>query len=662
MSRMEGTVLEDVLLLLAATIAVVVGLRRLRMPPIIGFLAVGMTVGPHALGWVATTETTRALAEFGVVFLLFTLGLEFSLPRLIATRGEVFLLGSLQVGATTAAVAAIAMAFDVPLPVAVVLGGAVAMSSTAIVLQQLTQQGELNRTHGRLAFGTLLFQDLAVVPFLALAGVLASADATISTPEISFAVVKAAIALVIVLAAGRWLLRPLFHEIAASGAPELFTFAVLFVAIGAAWSTHAAGLTFALGAFLAGMMLAETEYRYQVEAGIRPFRDTLLGLFFVTIGMQLDVPGLVRHLPAVTAILAGMLLLKTVIVMLAARGFAGQWFKALRTGIVLSEGGEFGFALLTLLLQNRLIGSEITQPVLAAITLSMVLSPFLIRHNKRIAQLVLRESGPAQTALARIDAATQALAAREHVLLCGYGRVGQNVARVLESQGFEYLAMDLDPSRVRTAREAGDPVIYGDAADERILHSVGLERASAVIVTFADPERSLRIVEAVRRARAFVPLLVRTMDDSQLEELHAAGATEVVPETLEAALTLVSHALLVLDVPMSRVLRTVGEIRRQRYRILRTVFRREGAELIDESHALREELHSVVLPPGAWSVTRTLREIRERGAEVSFTAVRRDGIVGRDPDQDLKLREGDIVVLFGTPEANEHAEAVLLAG
>jgi CPA2 family monovalent cation:H+ antiporter-2 len=357
-----------------------------------------------------------------------------------------------------------------------------------------------------------------------------------------------------------------------------------------------------------------------------------------------------------------MLLLKTVIVMLAARGFAGQWFKALRTGIVLSEGGEFGFALLTLLLQNRLIGSEITQPVLAAITLSMVLSPFLIRHNKRIAQLVLRESGPAQTALARIDAATQALAAREHVLLCGYGRVGQNVARVLESQGFEYLAMDLDPSRVRTAREAGDPVIYGDAADERILHSVGLERASAVIVTFADPERSLRIVEAVRRARAFVPLLVRTMDDSQLEELHAAGATEVVPETLEAALTLVSHALLVLDVPMSRVLRTVGEIRRQRYRILRTVFRREGAELIDESHALREELHSVVLPPGAWSVTRTLREIRERGAEVSFTAVRRDGIVGRDPDQDLKLREGDIVVLFGTPEANEHAEAVLLAG
>ncbi|MDH4259168.1 MAG: cation:proton antiporter [Gammaproteobacteria bacterium] len=659
---MEGTVLEDVLLLLAATLAVVVSLRRLRMPLIIGFLAVGMAVGPYALGWVAATETTRALAEFGIVFLLFTLGLEFSLPRLIATRGEVFLLGSLQVGVTTAAVAAIALAFDVPLVVAVVLGGAVAMSSTAIVLQQLTQQGELNRTHGRLAFGTLLFQDLAVVPFLALAGVLASGDVASSTTEMTFAILKAAIALVIVLATGRWLLRPLFHEIAASGAPELFTFAVLFVAMGSAWATHAVGLTFALGAFLAGMMLAETEYRYQVEAGIRPFRDTLLGLFFVTIGMQLDIPGLFRQLPAVTAILAGMLVLKTVIVMLAARGFAGQWFKALRTGIVLSEGGEFGFALLTLLLQNRLIASEITQPLLAAITLSMVLSPLLIRHNKRIAQLVLHESGPVQTEIARFDAATQALAARDHVILCGYGRVGQNVARVLEGQGFEYLALDLDPFRVRTAREAGDSIIYGDAADERLLCSMGLEHASAVIVTFSDPERSLRIVEAVRRARAFVPVLVRTVDDTQLEELHAAGATEVVPETLEAALTLVSHALIVLDVPMSRVLRTVGEIRRQRYKILRTVFRREGAELIDESHALREELHTVVLPPGAWSVARTLREVREHGAEVSFTAVRRAGIVGREPDQDMKLREGDVVVLFGTPEANEHAEAVLLAG
>ncbi len=383
---LENSVLEDVLLLLMATLAVVVGLRRLRLPAILAFLLVGMVVGPHALGWVESTETTETLAEFGVVFLLFALGLEFSLPRLIAMRGEVFTLGGLQVLGTTTVAAAVGWALGLAPPIAILLGGAVAMSSTAIVLRQLTEQDELNRTHGRLAFGVLLFQDLAIVPFLALAGVLGAPQESYTTLEITLALGKAAVALLIVLASGRWLLRPLFHEIATSNSPELFTFAVLFVAIGASWATHAAGLSFALGAFLAGMMLAETEYRYQVEAGIRPFRDTLLGLFFVTIGMKLDVPELLAHLPVVLALLAGLLVVKATIVMLAARPFAGQWFKALRTGLVLSPGGEFGFALIALLLDNRLIGAAFTQPLLAAITLSMLIAPILIRHNKLIAR------------------------------------------------------------------------------------------------------------------------------------------------------------------------------------------------------------------------------------------------------------------------------------
>ncbi|MGH8204370.1 MAG: cation:proton antiporter [Steroidobacteraceae bacterium] len=645
-----------------ATLAVVVGLRRLRLPLILAFLLVGMVVGPHALGVVEATETTHTLAEFGVVFLLFTLGLEFSLPRLIAMRGEVFTLGGLQVLGTAAVVAAIGWAIGLALPVAILLGGAVAMSSTAIVLRQLTEQDELNRTHGRLAFGVLLFQDLAIVPFLALAGVLAAPQEQYTTPEIGLALGKAAVALLIVLASGRWLLRPLFHEIAASNSPELFTFAVLFVAIGASWATHAVGLSFALGAFLAGMMLAETEYRYQVEAGIRPFRDTLLGLFFVTIGMQLDVPALLDHAGVVALLLAGLLAIKATIVTLAARPFAGQWFKALRAGVVLSPGGEFGFALLALLLDNRLIGAAFTQPVLAAITLSMLIAPFLIRHNKQIARFLSRQSGPTQTGLARLEAATQALARRDHVILCGYGRVGQNVARVLESEGFEFLAMDLDPVRVRAALAAGDTVIYGDAADDGVLKSAGLDRANAVVVTFSDTSRSLSIVRAVRRQRADLPILVRAADETHLEELLEAGATEVVPETLEAALTLVSNVLHKLEVPHSRVIRTIGEIRRQRYKTLRSVIQRDPAGRADDSGTFREELHTVVLPPGAWSIGRTIREIRGRGAEVSFTAVRRDGIVGRDPDPDMTLREGDIVVLFGTPEAQEHAEAVLLAG
>jgi len=659
---MTDSVLVDVLVLLAATLVVVASLRRLRLPPVIGFLAVGAVLGPLALGWVDDTQTTTTLAEFGVVFLLFTLGLEFSLPRMIAMRREVFGLGSMQVVLTAATFGTFAWWLGSPPEVATVLGGAVAMSSTAIAVQQLTEQGELNRTHGRLSFGILLFQDLAFVPFLALAGLIGTAGGTWGAADVAAAIAKGAAMLALVLAAGRWLLRPLFHEIAGSRTPELFTLAVLFVAMAAAWSTHAVGLSLALGGFLAGMMLAETEYRYQVEAGIRPFRDTLLGLFFVTVGMKLDIGLLASRAPSITVLLAGILVAKAGIVALVALPFAGNRFKSLRTGIVLSEGGEFGIALIVLLMQNRLISQDATQLLLAAITLSMVISPLLIRHNKRIARFLLREQAPPVPPPSQIDPATRSLVARDHVILCGFGRVGQNVARVLERQGFEYLAMDLDPFRVRTAREAGDPVIYGDAADENVLAAVGLDHASAIVITFSDADRALNIVKAIRRLNGKVPILVRMADDTRLEQLHAAGATEVVPETLEAALMLVSHALLVLHVPMSRVVKTVGDIRRHRYSLLRSIFRRGDAALIDESHALREELHTVVLPPQAWSIGHSIDEVRARGAEVSFTAVRRGSIVGRDPDPAMRLREGDVVVIYGTPEALEHAEAVLLAG
>lgn len=658
---MPESALTQVLLLLAATLLVVATLSRLRLPAVIGFLAVGAMLGPHALGWVADTETTATLAEFGVVFLLFTLGLEFSLPRMIAMRSEVFVLGGLQVGITTALCAGIAWWLGSPPAVAIVLGGAVAMSSTAIVIQQLSGQGELNRTHGRLSFGILLFQDLAFVPFLALAGVIGAAGTGYQAGEALAAVAKAGVALAIVLAGGRWLLRPMFHEIASTRSTDLFTLAVLFVAMAAAWATHAVGLSFALGGFLAGMMLAETEYRYQVEAGVRPFRDTLLGLFFVTVGMKLEIGLLADNALAITGLLVALLASKAAIIMLVARRHAGSWFKSLRTGIVLSEGGEFGFALLVMLLQNRLLDQEAAQVLLPAIALSMVVSPLLIRHNKRVAQLLLREPVPAAAAQPD-DLPIQSVASREHVILCGYGRVGQNIGRVLAEQGFEFLAMDLDPVRVRSAREAGEPVIFGDASEEALLETVGLSHASAVVITFPEPDIAIGILRAVRRLRAEVPVLVRTADDSRLEELLAAGATEVIPETLEAALMLASHALLVLKAPMSRVVRTIGDIRRHRYGLLRGVFRGGDVGPAEGSHALREELRSVVLPPGAWSVGRSLGEVSERGLEVTFAAVRRGGIVGRDPEPGMVLRDGDVVVAFGTPEALEHAEAVLLAG
>ena len=655
--------LLQILILLTASVCVVAAVRKLALPAILGYLAVGMLLGPHALALAADNETTQLLADFGVVFLVFTLGLEFSLPRLVAMRWEVLGVGGAQVLITTGIIAAGAvMLFGVAPAVAVAAGGAMAMSSTAIIIAQLTEQSENNRTHGRLAVAICLFQDLSFPLLLALVSALGNGGRGADAAHILSAIGIAATALLLVLAAGRWLLRPLFLLIASVRSAELFSLAVLLAVLASAWATHAAGLSLALGAFLAGMMLAETEFRHQIEATIRSYREVLLGLFFITVGMLLDVGLLLRDLPVVTAILAGMLLLKAAVVAVVAEPATKSWFKSLRTGVIVAQGGEFGFALLILLLRRELLDPSVVQPLLAATVLSMVLSPLIIRHNRRITRIILRESGNPQTEAMRHERITLAAAEREHVVICGFGRVGQNIARVLEQTGFEYIALDVDPHRIRTGRQVGDPVVYGDAGQVKVLENVGVAHASVVVITFANPDVALRILRSVRELRTDVPILVRTQDDTKLEELQAAGATEVVPETFEASLMLLSHLLLLMKLPVGRVIRTVNDIRSHRYQMLRQYFRADGAEPLDESHAFREQLHSVILPPQAWAVGRSITDLALRGSQATVNAVRRDGIVGREPGPDTVFKEGDVVVVYGTPEAVEHAETLLLMG
>jgi monovalent cation:H+ antiporter-2, CPA2 family len=658
------TPLAQALILLAGSVFLITLVRRLALPTSLAYLLVGLVLGPHALGVVSDSGTTRLLAELGVAFLLFTLGLEFSLPRMLAMRREVFGLGALQVLATTAVFAGIGHLLGVGWLTSIVLGGAVAMSSTAMLLQQLTERAELNRTHGRLAFAMLLFQDLAFVPFFALGAMLSAGQDTFPLRESLAALAGGVLALVGVLAAGRWLLRPLFHEISHSRLRELFTLTVLLVVLASAWVSHLAGLSFALGAFLAGIMLAETEYRYQIDSAIRPFRDLLLGLFFVSVGMLLNLHLLGRpsELAIAFAMLVTLVVLKAIVAALVTLPFTRSRFKALRTGIVMSIGGEFGIALCTVLLQARLAPEGLVEPLLVAIVLSMVLSPVILNHNKRVARFLLHEHAPALTAAEREEEATQEIAHREHVILCGFGRVGQNVARVLESQGFEYIALDLDPARIRAARQAGDPVMFGDSADEEMLARAGIAHASALVISFSDPATSLAILRSVRRMQPDLPVLVRTADDARLRELQDAGATDVVPETFEASLMLVSHVLMLLRVPVSRVVRLLGEIRNSRYAVLRNIVRRGDSRVVDETSEQHEEIKSVVVPPGAWAVGRSLAEVRSRGVAVTFTGVRRHGILGREPAENTVLRDGDIVVIYGQPDELERTEAVLLAG
>ena len=657
---MFSSPLALIIILLAVSVFVVTLARRLGLPTILGYVAVGLAIGPHALGVFPESDTTHLLAELGVVFLLFTLGLEFSWPRMVALRREVFGLGSLQVLGTTAVVAPIAHLFGLAWPQSIVIGGVVAMSSTVLIVQLLAERAELNRTHGRLAFSVVLFQDIAVVPFLALAAALAPGTEAFTMGNVVSLVLAGTVLVLLVLAAGRWLLRPLLYVIANSHVRELFTLAVLLVALAAAWASQMAGFSMALGAFLAGMMLAETEYSHQVESVIRPFRDILLGLFFISVGMLLDFEALWQEFWLVLALAAAMVCVKAIVATLATRLFVNSAFKSLRTGLTLAVGGEFGIALLTLLLQGRAIDPGIAQPLLVAVVLSMLLAPVILANNKRVARLLLGERGPPKTAIEREDDATLAVAKREHVILCGFGRVGQNVARVLEAQGFEYIAIDLDPVRVRTARQIGQPVVYGDSADEQVLEEVGLANANAVVVSFSDPRIALAILRTLRRLRGDVPVLVRTADDTRSRELKAAGATEVVPEAFEASLMLASHVLMSLKVPPARAMRSVEELRANRYEMLRNVIARGDGGVNDPP--FEEQVRSVVVPPGSWCIGKAVDEVRSAGAEVAFTGIRREGILGRDPSGNTEFQEGDIVVLCGTPDALEHAEAVLLAG
>ena len=662
---MAGEFLTQILILLASSLLVLSVLRRFRLPPILGYLVVGMLLGPHSLALVSNDESIRQLAEIGVVFLVFTLGLEFSLARMVAMKSEVLGVGGLQVLLCTLAFGGVAYATGIEPGAAVVIGGALAMSSTAIVLRQLGDQLELARAHARLALGILLFQDLAFAPLLGLATALGSGD--VPGPLWLLGVAgRAALALLAVLVIGRLVARPLFREITRHRSTETFTLTVLFVALGGAWATNELGLSMPLGGFLAGMLLAETEFKHQTEAVIKPFHDILLGVFFVSVGMLLDLTELLAQLPLVLLVLVVLLVTKAVVVTFVVRLFVANTRKALRTGIVVCLGGEFGFALVTLLLRGHAVDPRIGQVLLTAIALSMLLGPLLVRYNKLIADTLLRREVAATTDMAFETVATrEAAAVRGHIIICGFGRVGQNLARIIERRGFTYVGLDADPLRVRDARMAGDPVVYGDAVHPEVLRTLGVEQAAVVVFTFDAPDTAARIVRTVRGLRGDVPVLVRTEDDRQLDELLAAGATEVIPGTFETSLALASHLLLFLKVPPGSVLESTEQVRHERYAILRSVFRRREVPRPPEEGDVeppREQLYTVVLPPGATAVDRSIRDVGLDRGPVTISAIRRAGITGRAPAPETQLREGDVLVLWGRPEDLEQVENRLLMG
>jgi CPA2 family monovalent cation:H+ antiporter-2 len=665
-----ATTLELVLLYLVAAVAGVVVCRSLKLPPMLGYLVAGVVIGPNALALAHDSAAVKYLAEFGVVFLMFVIGLEFNLPKLRSMRTLVFGLGLSQVVFTVAGALlgntllwlAFPMVFgqdwQLPWRGAVVLGSAMAMSSTAILVKLMAERLELESEHGRNVMGVLLFQDLAVVPLLVLIPALSTGGEQM-LQSLLLALLKATVLLTLLLVGGQRVMRWWLTLVARRKSEELFILNLLLVTLGLAWMTEHAGLSLALGAFVAGMLVAETEYKHQVETDIRPFHDVLLGLFFITIGMKLDWRPVIDQWLLVLLLTTVPVLAKFALVALLARAFRAPPGVALRTALYLAQAGEFGFVLLTLGAEHSLVAPRWMSPILASMVLSMLATPFIVMFSNRIV-MKLSSSDWLMQSVALTTIAKKAIRTEKHVIICGYGRSGQNLARMLDTQNIPYMALDLDPDRVRQAAAAGQSVVFGDAARLQSLMAAGLARANAVVVSYPDTPSALKILQLVREHAPAVPVIVRTIDDSDLERLRAAGATEVVPEAIEGSLMLASHALALVGVPMRKVIRLTRDARDARYGLLRGYFHGADDDTVEELQQAR--LASVTLPQAAACLGRSLGSLALHATGISVVSVRRASGAVSPANDDTVLAAGDTLVISGLPEPLSLAEEKLLRG
>ncbi|WP_422137940.1 cation:proton antiporter [Endozoicomonas sp. ALC020] len=653
---MDFTFFNQLMLILALSVGAIALFHRLNLPESLGYLAVGIVLGPTATGLIDHSFDISLLAEIGVVFLLFTLGLEFSLKRIKSMKREVFGLGGGQVLLCGAGIFAVLLVVGTSVKEALIVAAALALSSTAIVSKELTQSNEIRSRQGQMAIGVLLFQDIAAVLFLILVPALAGAGDKSVFTTISMALAKGLLFVLLMMAVGKWILPRVFNEVARARSEELFVLTALMVALMAAWLTHVLGLSMALGGFIAGMMMGESNYKHQVEADIRPFRDILLGLFFVSVGLMLDLNILLNFWPAIILGTVGLVIFKLGIITLLARVLREKKSTSLKTGLALAQGGEFCFALIALATQYGQTEGERASVVLAITILSMILAPLLIRNSSKIVNLLYKKQEAIQSQIDQGDIEQQVSHIRQHTLICGYGRVGQTISRFLGQEKLAFVAVDNDPLHVHEAGLAGEPVFYGDSRRLELLESVGLKRARQVIVCIDRSENALEIVKTIRSHYQDIPILVRTQDDSLTDSLKKAGATAVIPEVLESSLLIVKHVLLMLGIDRNQVRDKIHKAREQQYDILNGYY--PGYEDVmgdSEETSLR---HAVNVCRGNTCEGLNPRDLPLED-DVSVVEVKRDG-QSLDPEEVDALEQDDIVILTGPLAPMQQSEKNLI--
>ncbi|MGQ2964981.1 cation:proton antiporter [Methylophilus sp.] len=651
--------LIHLLLLLTSSVFAVGLFRILGMPAILAYFMIGIVLGPHALGLIQDEETGRQVAEFGIVFLMFSIGLEFSLPKLYAMRKTLFGLGGGQVILTLLVSLVLGKMAGLSLTTAFIIGAALTMSSTAIVSKILMERVDLNSRHGRLSIGVLLFQDLAVIPILVLIQTL-GAHSNNWLDVLGLTLLKSSVLLFLLFKFGKNILNFWFELVAKQRSRELFVLNVLMVTLLMSAATNFAGLSYALGAFVAGMLISETKYRYQVESDIAPFRDILLGLFFISVGMLLDVRVILDNALLVVLLLALYLLFKMGLIAVLTKFYGFEMGVGVRTGIILGQAGEFTFVVLALGLQTHLIDGDALQLVLSVAVLSMLVAPFIIQYNGRIARYLVKSY--TRNSIKGVDTIQEhSQELQDHVIICGYGRSGQYLGRFLREENIPYVALDMDASRVQEAASAGENVIYGDASRRSVMEAAGLARAKAVIISYAETRGTMKVLDVIKERHPNLPVIVRTHDDSEMDELRAAGAHEVVPEILEGSLMLASHALVTLGVPLNRVVKRIRLFREERYKMFKGYFR--GVSDADASTASLPQLHSVEMYKNFYAHGLRLDHIPFEDFAVEVKQLRRPNMPEPVvPRGDIVLVEGDVLVLLGSNAALIAMEVYLISG
>lgn len=557
----DSEILFDVLIFLMAAVVVVPAFKRLRTSPVLGYLAAGILVGPFGLALIRETESAQTLAEFGVVFLLFMIGLEFSVERLRALGRYVFRLGALQVIVTGCLIGGVAWALGVPEEAAIIIGGGLALSSTAFVLQLLIERDERTVRFGKVSFSILLFQDLAIVPLLMLVTLLAeSGGEGWFVTAMVFAIIRAVVALVLVVTIGRLILRPIYRIIAETQSSELFVATTLLVVLGTGWLLSLVDISMVLGAFLAGLLLSETEYRYQVEVDIKPFRGILLGLFFMTVGMSVDIALIWNQPVQIFLIVIGLLVGKSIVTAALCRMFGLSIGDSVRVGLLLSQGGEFGFILFLSANVLGLLSTEITHILLASVTLTMAATPAMAYAGRRFSKYWAGHEKQPVKGAEHIGEELQ-----DHILIAGFGRVGQTVAKMLSEADIPYVALDMNTARIASCRAKGKPVFFGNASHVGILKSAGAARAKGAVVTIDQPDIADAVVVALHEILSDVPIFARALDVPHGHRLEMAGATRAVPETLEASIQLGAITMSSMGASAGEILEIIQTFRDEDY-------------------------------------------------------------------------------------------------